>query len=559
MQVHTPFMYLVDYLGYRFVAMATLPISNTTLQYGSCDGGQSFIEPNIQFGVKLPELFQELSTKLKIGYHYLQHHKNLVWGPGDMEIHSGLDGRAYVLDLSRLSPPMDFRQFPDPSGNNRGRQLTDLFRFEYLVKEAQVPLSSDAFTKFSSSLDKTENEAKISEITKNFLHIFLPQKIQQWTLNAMKFPDWLLTSYNGSATHLLHDHGINAKFLGICWELCKNEHLRLAFFGEMILRVFKDKLKIELRDMPKIVFPPKENISPAIVSLVNDLLLLKTESIPRILAWIKSKYFFFGPHQISVSLTEVLNIRSRIILGKLMKKVGLNCTVDFSNRTWPLSSLDFGPCHVVTKFRYQFVENSSMYKCSSTTSPLNSTLNSNFISNNMMSLPTPTYLAQSPSYHTEVQPKQNIAASYMFNYANDSSQNSAIFDSQTLHQQQQQSTEEGPDRSKQSLFRNLSRKWMDANPFNSPTQMQASLFNSPTRRAQQAVSQENLNMNTNKQTSMFQNDFSMMNARPSFQNAVSNMNNNEPFYGNDNFNANNNSTQNLIDWKMTEEIRKRKK
>jgi hypothetical protein len=34
-------MALVDYKGFRLIAISTLPVSSSTLCYGTCDGGQS--------------------------------------------------------------------------------------------------------------------------------------------------------------------------------------------------------------------------------------------------------------------------------------------------------------------------------------------------------------------------------------------------------------------------------------------------------------------------------------------------------------------------------------
>jgi hypothetical protein len=345
---------MVDYMGFRFVAMATLPIHRRTLSYGSADGGQTFAEPErTTLPFKLDSLFDKLTSKLKIGYHYIQNHPNRIWGPGDIEIHYGLDGRYYVLDLARLSPPMDFHQFASPSAT-RGRQLTDLFRFEFLISNSKSSLSSDGFTRFASSRDKEQQEEEISKVTSNFLRKFLPKRVDIWSTQSLN-TKWIEDHAEISVLGFLHNHGINGKFLGICWELSKSSTLRKYFFHELIARVFKDQIKKFLRDLH---LNSQKNFE-AILQILNSILGNKIDKEELILLF-KLKYPFMHADNIEITLEDMAGIQALSILPQLLQKVGLNCKRKFQEN-FVLTMDDFDSPQVVFKFRYQFVENSSIY------------------------------------------------------------------------------------------------------------------------------------------------------------------------------------------------------
>lgn len=127
-----PLMALVDYRGFRLIGSSQLPITKETLLYGSRDGGVTIKSCDPQVAAKV----QQVAAELNIGSHrviplsvIMQHarqfHLNKVdvrtllqnppahlvtqhaiemHGPVDMEVHRGLDGHYYVLDLARLFP-----------------------------------------------------------------------------------------------------------------------------------------------------------------------------------------------------------------------------------------------------------------------------------------------------------------------------------------------------------------------------------------------------------------------------------------------------------------------
>jgi len=98
-----PLMTIVDYKGFRIVAMSLLPIGKDTIRYGSADGG-------ITVHADDPFLNKQLKAFAK-PYHLKKHlvGKDLaaraLYLPGDIEGHHGYDDRYYLLDFARLMPP----------------------------------------------------------------------------------------------------------------------------------------------------------------------------------------------------------------------------------------------------------------------------------------------------------------------------------------------------------------------------------------------------------------------------------------------------------------------
>lgn len=92
-------MCLIDYKGFRLVAISHLPVNKTTLVYGSSDGGGTVYDEDPKLRRKMKKL-GNLSN--------LQPHtcgEKLIYCVVDLEGHKGLDGRYYLLDFSRLFPP----------------------------------------------------------------------------------------------------------------------------------------------------------------------------------------------------------------------------------------------------------------------------------------------------------------------------------------------------------------------------------------------------------------------------------------------------------------------
>jgi Clustered mitochondria len=104
--LYIPMMMLLDYFGFRLVAMSTLPIrGGETLLYGSPDGGKNVISKDEAFS----SLIATACGKLNLKPHPVRGRENgvlaVMHGPADLEGHKGTDGKYYVLDSARLFPP----------------------------------------------------------------------------------------------------------------------------------------------------------------------------------------------------------------------------------------------------------------------------------------------------------------------------------------------------------------------------------------------------------------------------------------------------------------------
>lgn len=97
-------MALIDYKGYRLVAMSVLPIDKSTLKYGSMDAGRTILHENKD----LTTLISEASKQLNLKPHMVgpKGAEVEVVSAADLEGHVGHDGRFYMLDFSRSMPPV---------------------------------------------------------------------------------------------------------------------------------------------------------------------------------------------------------------------------------------------------------------------------------------------------------------------------------------------------------------------------------------------------------------------------------------------------------------------
>eukprot|EP01126_Amoeba_proteus_P009211 TRINITY_DN13496_c0_g1_i1.p1 TRINITY_DN13496_c0_g1~~TRINITY_DN13496_c0_g1_i1.p1 ORF type:complete len:136 (-),score=22.12 TRINITY_DN13496_c0_g1_i1:137-544(-) len=106
-KLHYPLMVLIDWRGFRLIALSLLPIGDGTLKYGSNDGGRTVHSEN-----------KVLNHQMKLAGESLHLSGHHIGGPtitihgesnhlfhlcGDIEGHvSSKDGRFYVIDFARV-------------------------------------------------------------------------------------------------------------------------------------------------------------------------------------------------------------------------------------------------------------------------------------------------------------------------------------------------------------------------------------------------------------------------------------------------------------------------
>jgi Flp pilus assembly protein TadD len=240
-----PLCALIDYMGFRLVALAELPIrGGETLVNGSMNGGNtvksltgaddllrrihreatgSGARSKLLTGRVIEERLLRVSSMLNVLPHRVREiskrkrgkmvrsrwHGTKVYGPVDLEVHIGFDNRVYCLDFSRMFPP----ETPDP--RIRSSHLYRLLRPEH-CKRHPVPLCSDAFSSFILEHPHVAEYNQEAVHATNQLRSELPQFIH----NSL-VPRITVAQREGIPLHelrvdtLLHSAGINLRDIGL--------------------------------------------------------------------------------------------------------------------------------------------------------------------------------------------------------------------------------------------------------------------------------------------------------------------------------------------------------
>jgi hypothetical protein len=120
-----------------------------------------------------------------------------------------------------------------------GKQLYNLLRPE-LVRCANAPLSSDAFTGFGLDDFRTHNK-EVLEVYRHLLGTVIPKFVNSLDQGHL-FP-----SDGAALTKLMHQHGINMRLAGLLRSMSTTPRVRHLLMVEMLTRVFKNLLRHKLR------------------------------------------------------------------------------------------------------------------------------------------------------------------------------------------------------------------------------------------------------------------------------------------------------------------------
>eukprot|EP00475_Leptophrys_vorax_P003861 TRINITY_DN12252_c0_g1_i11.p1 TRINITY_DN12252_c0_g1~~TRINITY_DN12252_c0_g1_i11.p1 ORF type:complete len:447 (-),score=83.80 TRINITY_DN12252_c0_g1_i11:961-2301(-) len=150
-QILVPMQTMVDYLGFRVVAMPVLPVNKESIVYGSCDAGKSVKEGPEE----VRNILKNAAEEFFLCAHIVR--GQVLFTAGDVEVHQhSMSGDGYfILDLARSFPPeffsVDSGVLSDVSSScdslagrtkTSGQAFFRLLRPEFLraVKENPVPL-----------------------------------------------------------------------------------------------------------------------------------------------------------------------------------------------------------------------------------------------------------------------------------------------------------------------------------------------------------------------------------------------------------------------------------
>eukprot|EP01118_Nematostelium_gracile_P014001 TRINITY_DN5372_c0_g1_i1.p1 TRINITY_DN5372_c0_g1~~TRINITY_DN5372_c0_g1_i1.p1 ORF type:complete len:670 (-),score=103.73 TRINITY_DN5372_c0_g1_i1:43-1761(-) len=279
-----PLMTVVDYKGFRLIAMATLPISSESLLYGSSDSGRT-LHKNDKL---LNQLMKRAGTQCNLERHRSgMGQLRVVYGPGDMEAHSSTqNGRYYVLDFGRVLPPEDPRIGADGSEINSRQIFSQLLRQEF-VKSYRVPLCSDAFSGWNSDpLTRQQSNETVTEATRYLYETVIPDAAKRYDESEVKevvenliikeeIDEFLFPFSNGH----LHEQGINLRHLGHIRYHSTNPHVRKMLLSICVARLLKDRLHSHFRFLVSTIQSSSdEPFRQAVVEQFNLILGVHTSS-----------------------------------------------------------------------------------------------------------------------------------------------------------------------------------------------------------------------------------------------------------------------------------------
>lgn len=234
--IRFPLMSLIDYCGFRLVAVSTLPINVDTIVYGSADAGRSVHNKDETAIRAMHEFGHDLNLREHMVFN------TPIMGPGDLEVHRGFDGNLYMIDFARTFPPEAPGEFAHPQSI-----FYKLLRPE-LVRGNDRPLSSDAFSGWQSSDSKSDamNE-DVEEATKRLLETVIPAYPQTFLA-----PDFQV-HFRSEVCNIsdLHRRGINLRHLGrVRSEMYKvTEDNDSLYLVEMICRTLKSYIAMRFRTL----------------------------------------------------------------------------------------------------------------------------------------------------------------------------------------------------------------------------------------------------------------------------------------------------------------------
>ena len=257
--LYFPLMALIDYRGFRLIAMSILPISKSTIRYGSADAGKTIHKANKEINTKM----QEAAEILNLKGHRTGTGRVMIYGPGDIEAHEGKDNKFYVVDFGRTFPP----EAPSEPGSRK--IFYCLLRPEF-VRMYHKPLSSDAFSCWGRCNSKIHNQ-EVREATQYLYDVIIPKFADELYKKKSNVKDIRLTES-------LHSSGINCRHIGRVRKALQQygesaAGLSKLLMTEMVARLLSGLLKQLLRiEMKKTKIASQEPYKTVVIDFLNSIL-----------------------------------------------------------------------------------------------------------------------------------------------------------------------------------------------------------------------------------------------------------------------------------------------
>ena len=248
LNLHYPLMSIIDFRGFRLIAMSILPIDKSTIRYGTADGGKTIHASDDVMNQKMKTVARILNLK----GHYVAsgRQKVKIYGPADVEGHLGRDNKYYVLDFGRVFPPEPPIIRPGntkPTAKDARKIFYLLFRPEFL-RDYSIPLSSDAFSGFGS-IDKAIHDAEVVEAGNYLYQNVIPNFAKNELVTQINVEDFTEVRL----TEILHRSGINCRHLGLVRKEVPPhfELMKKLLLTEIIARTLSQLLREFLRNEMK--------------------------------------------------------------------------------------------------------------------------------------------------------------------------------------------------------------------------------------------------------------------------------------------------------------------
>jgi len=266
--LHFPLMAIIDFRGFRLIAMSILPISKTTIVYGSSDGGHVVHHSVPEVNKRMRSAGKRLNLKEhKVGLKKLVS----VYGPGDIEVHEGFDKKFYVLDFGRVFPP----EAPSRSGSRT--IFYHLLRPEF-VRGYRKPLSSDAFSVWGAD-DSAVHNAELRKATAHLFKKVIPNCATR-IVDLFKVDPFMMENPDSfRLTEAIHSFGVNCRHLGrlrasITEKSAEALAVRRLMITEMTARALKTLLRqLFRREMEARKIPCVQPFKEVVLRFFNILIL----------------------------------------------------------------------------------------------------------------------------------------------------------------------------------------------------------------------------------------------------------------------------------------------
>lgn len=261
--VAVPLQVLLDYHGYRLIAMPILPLTKTTLVYGSDDAGVNVhnSHPPMNIAMRLAALHMHLKA------HVVRDTE--LHAAGDVEGHVGTDGRMYLLDLARTTPP-EASSVCTHLRASSAAVFYRVFRPEFLLHLRDLhtasnrtqfgPLNPDSLTKWgkdSHPIDHVDVQgaaeillARIRALVRELeTQPELPRIISS-RRSSISSPS--AVSLVPSIVVAFHQRGISLRHLGYARSISTSFSVRHVLLIEMVRRSLKNMLRHRMREMSRL-------------------------------------------------------------------------------------------------------------------------------------------------------------------------------------------------------------------------------------------------------------------------------------------------------------------